>query len=345
MRRLPLLLVAVLGCSDYDLTEGRSDGKGTDPEDSTAPDIDSDTLLEDSADPPVDSGTVTVPDDTSPVQEVPEGKIDVVLLIDVAYVYSCYHAVVGDHASELVGALLSSGADVAVSIASFDDYNVDGEWYVAYGGLPYVLVQQLTTESSLLQSAASTLELKFGGDGPGSGYEAVVQATSGLGYDQDCDSAFDASYDVRPYDEGGSDAFGGRVSGTHSGATPGTGSTAGVGFRSGSKRVIVMFAENTIRDRGEGHDFPVGACLGTATRADAISGIRGVGAKFLGVNAYEFQDDDPALQTQLEDIADSTSSQIDSDGDGARDDIAVFSGSWDWPSTDTLVQGIWDLAQ
>ena len=73
--------------------------------------------------------------------------------------------------------------------------------------------------------------------------------------------------------------------------------------------------------------------------------FRGVTAKFLGVNAYEFQDEDHLLQEQLVDLADSTGSKIDSDGDGARDDTAVLSGSWDWPATSVIVAAIWDLAR
>ncbi|MES2643174.1 MAG: hypothetical protein V4850_27065 [Myxococcota bacterium] len=342
-----LLFLVLAACSEYDLGKTPDEPGGKGRPDTDIPDTDTDTTADSGPGP--DSGMTTVPDDTAPDTDipvdVPAGKIDVVLIVDVAYVYDCYHADVAVHTDALVNALLDSGADVAVAIATFDDYQVSGEWFAASGGLPYVLGQQLTTDRARLLSAASRLGLEWGGDGPGSGLEALVQATSGDGYDQDCNGRFDSTTDVRPFNARGSDAFGGSATGAAVTTTPGTGTRPGVGYRDGSKRVVVLLAENTFRDQAESHDFPSGSCSAAKTRTAAVTAMASVDAKFLGVNAYEFQDIDTALQEQLVDLARSTSSQIDADGDGAYDDVAVLSGSWDWPATDVVMGAIFDLAR
>ena len=332
----PLLAVALVsGCSDYGLNRGNSgpDGKQHDPEEQDPP---TETAV-DSA-PLAETGDTVVP-----AEGVPEGRIDVVLIEDVAYFYDCYHADLAGETDALIDALFDSGADVAMSIASYDDYQVDGEWFASTNGLPYVLEEQITTDESLLHTAAAGLSLEWGGDGPGSGLEALVQVAQGHGYDQDCDAGWDAKTDIRPFATSSSDPFGGTVAGADDSATPGTGSIGGVGFRKDSKRVIVLIAENTLRDATEGHEVPTGTCPGIGTRDDAEHRMLDIGTKFLGVNAYEFQDIDPVLQQQLEDLADTTSSHIDRDLDGAQDDQAVLYGSWDWPPTEQLVQAIWDL--
>jgi hypothetical protein len=334
MRFLALALLAT--CSDYDLSgKGDEPQGGRRPEDTTTPDTDR----------PEDSGTTGGGTVTDPGETVPEGRVDVVLVIDVAYWYDCYRVELPTRAVELVNALFDSGVDVAVSIVTYDDYNVDGEWWVAYGGVPYTLDLQMTTSREQAVAAAGGLEFNWGGDAPGTGYEALLQATTGRGYDQDCDGGLDRDNDIKPYKADSADAFGGGVNGARDSSVPGTGSLAGVGFREGSKRVLVVFAENEMRDRADGHDVPSGACLGVAGRSDAADAVNAIDAKLLGINAYEYQDEDATLQLQLEDLADRTHSKIDADGDGARDDLAVLSGSWDWPATGVIVAGIWDLVE
>lgn len=348
-RLLPLL--ALVACSEYDLGSASSEPDKPDRADTDVTPVDTSATVDTSTD--TDGDTTAVQDDSggdpdtdtdTPV-DVPDGKIDVVLLIDVAYIYDCYHANLATNTDALVNALLDSGANVAISIATYDDYQVSGEWYAASGGLPYALLKQVTTDRSALLSVASGLSLDWGGDGPGTGLEAIVQATSGDGYDQDCDGRIDATTDIRPFNARSSDVFGGAATGSAVTSTPGTGTKPGVGFRDGSKRVVVILAENTFRDQAESHNFPTGSCSAAKTITSAVNGLSSVDAKFLGVNAYEFQDIDPALQGQLVDIARSTSSQIDADSDGAYDDVAVLSGSWDWPATEVVMKAIFDLAR
>lgn len=336
--RAALPLPLLLACSDYGF-QGENGKEGRPRDDSGEHDPRVDTADVDTD--PADSGTTDLPDDTG---NAPEGKVDVMLIIDIAYWYDCYRVDLAVDGGQLVDALFDSGADVAVGVATYDDYMVDGEWFQAWAGYPYVLTTQLTTDRSRAKNAMTSLEFQWGGDDAGDGYEAIVQAAEGLGYDQDCDGKYDEYYDIRPFKQKSSDAFGGGVSGLDDNSATGSGDNPGVGWRDNSKRVIAVFAENLMRDRNEGHTVPSGACPGAASRADAESGIRAVQAKFLGVNAYEYQSEDPRLQEQLEAIASNTGSKIDADGDGSEDDLAVLSGSWDWPATPVIVKAIWDLA-
>lgn len=331
------LLLLLSACSDYDI-QRKSEHPGPD----TRPELQDSAGSKESTPTTSDSTPGTVTDDTPP-EDVPEGRIDVVLLIDVAYFYDCYHADLAQRSDELINALFDSGADVAVALATYDDYNVSGEWYARDGGLPYSLVQQLTTDRTPLLSAASTLKLEWGGDYQGSGYEAIRQAAGGGGYDQDCDQGYDASTDVRPFQSSASDAFSGHTTGSENTSVTGTGTTPGVGFRSGSTRIVILFSENALRDRDLGHDYPTGTCPSGAGRTEAIGALNHINAKFLGVNAYEFQDIDGTLQDQLENLAQQTGSFIDYDGDGAVDDLAVLYGDWDWPATHKVVDAVWDL--
>ncbi len=339
MRFVALALLA--SCTEYDLSGESDDPKGNPREEDTTATTDTDTTVDSGT---TGGGTVTDTDEPGPDDTTPAGRIDIVLVMDVAYWYDCYRVELPERTVELVNALFDSGADLAISIVSYDDYAVDGNWWIAYGGLPYTLNLQMSTSRDQVLAAASALEFTWGGDGPGTGYEALLQATTGRGYDQDCDGSYGSETDIKPYTAGSADAFGGGVNGLRDSSVPGTGSVAGVGFREGSTRVLVVFAENSMRDRADGHDVPSGTCLGVAGRSDAADALNAMSAKLLGVNAYEFQDEDSELQLQLEDLADRTSSKIDRDQDGARDDLAVLSGSWDWPATAVIVQAIWDLA-
>lgn len=341
MRRVSLVAIVAFGCSDYELTQGTdktgqqdSGGRDFNPRDDT-----DDTQLDDT-----DSGKVDNPDTGEQNGDVPAGKIDVALVIDIAYLYDCYRANLPVVTAALVDALFDSGADVAIGAVSYDDYFVDDEWYTAWEGYPYTMVQQLTTDRATAKASMNTLELEWGGDDQGDGHEALVQVASGLGFDQDCNGRYDNYYDIKPFKSSGADAFGGGAGGVYSAAVPGTGPNPGIGWRDGSKRVVVLVIENDIRDSSWGDEMPRG-CPGAATRGDAVAALKAADIEFLGINAYEYQSEDSRPQDQLESLATSMGSKIDADGDGSRDDLAVLGGSWDWPATPKIVSAIWDLTK
>jgi hypothetical protein len=334
IRWLPVVFAA---CSDYDLAEGNSPaGRRPGGSDTFLPDAEIGAIG--------DSADTSRGDTDLPGEPVPEGKIDVVLRIDIAYFYDCYHADLALNATALVDALFDSGADVAVGIATFDDYNVDGEWYTAWGGEPYTFISQLSTDRSRALAAAGRLSLEWGGDGPGTGYEALLQAAEGKAYDQDCDGKLDGGYDIAPFQSGKGDAFGGKVGGNYDSGVPGTGSEGGIGFRKNSKRVVVLVTENGLREARYGDAMPGGTCPAGANKSEAVRALTAIDARLLGVNAYEFWDIDDKPQEQLEAIASQTGSKIDKDGDGKKNELAVFGEDWNWPATAVLVSAIWQLA-
>jgi len=354
MRALVLIAGLLAGCSDYKLNSGgpanqvgpdggaaagdggAGDGggdSGSQPPDDEQGDGGGGSSTDGGGDGGTDGGAVS------------DGrKIDVVILVDTAYWYDCYHPDLAAEVDGLVDALLDSGHDAAVAIATYDDYNVAGQWWAADGGLPYVLLQQLTTDRVRLHAASATLAMVWGGDGPGSGYEAVVQAMRGRGYDQNCNGSYDHDTDVRPFSASSSDAFGGSVTGLEDSGTPGTGTSAGVGFRTGAERVVVLNVQDSIRDTSYGHDIPSGACPGVASESGAASALTGIGAHMVGVNAYEFSDIDSTPQDQLRTLASDTSSLWDADGDGRKNDLAVLSSGWEWPATSDLTRAIFQVS-
>jgi hypothetical protein len=270
--------------------------------------------------------------------------VDVVIIVDVAYSYDCYHPELDTKVPELIDLLFEMDADVNVALGTYDDYTMDGEWWASWDGTPFTMLHQMSSDKEGLKYHAATLEMIYGGDDKGSAYEALYQAMVGHGYDQDCDRYLDSRHDVKPFIDSSSDAFEGRISGSYDESIEGGGTIGGVGFREGSARVVIVSVDNAIRSREEGDDLPTGACPDAASGRDAFSAINSGGAKVLGINVYEWQDEDPLPQQQLQELAYETESYMDADGDGDRDDPAIFYGSWNWPDNAAVVRGVEDLA-
>ncbi len=339
LRLIPALLA--LACSDYNL--------GTDEKGNARPDRPGDSAETSTGDtaPGESDGTSTDSGNTSGDTEdsaPPAGQFDFVFLLDVAYNYDCYHPDLQTKIPALIDAIEATGVDAAYAIATYDDYNVDGEWYSAWGGHPYTVLTQLTTDAARAKAVMAGVEMTWGGDAAGSAFEAVSQAMLGLGFDQACDGAFDTTRDIRPYIGSSGDAYGGAAGSARDSSTPGTGAIPGVGLREGSTRIVILSVDNVIRSRSYGHTMPSGACFDAASDRDAEDALRAQGAQILGVNVYEFWDEDPTPQTQLTSFVGRVGSKIDADGDGSKDDVAVLGGSWDWPATEVTMKAIGDLA-
>lgn len=272
--------------------------------------------------------------------------VDVFLLADEAYSYSCYHPEHSSFIPALATELFSRIPEVTFGFATYDDYKNSGtgtSGWASTGGNPYELQVQLTTDESLINSAARGMDMTYGGDDKGSGYEALYQAMTGVGFDASCDGDFDSGYDVKPFMASSGDAFVGAIEGTYSPAVEGTGSGPGVGFRGAAARIVILGADNIIRDEREDHDLPDDTCDDPASFDVAVESITGNKAKYLGINVYEYQSSDHRLQEQLEELAEATVSYIDEDGDGINDDLAVIDGSWDWPDPTVVVNAVEDL--
>lgn len=269
--------------------------------------------------------------------------VDVFLLVDDAYSYSCYHPTHSEFIPALAEELFSRFNEATFGFGTYDDYKQDGENWASTGGNPYELKVQLTTDLDLIESRSESIEMVYGGDAPGSGYEAMYQAMSGVGFDAACDAEFDSGYDSKPFIPGASDAFTGAVEGSYDPTVESASDGPGVGFRKASAKVVIVGADNVWRDAALDHELPTDTCDDPATPDVAARSITGGDAKFLGVNVYEYYYYDDSIQIQLEAMAEATGSYIDSDDDDEYDDLAVLSGSWDWPEPNVVVDAVEDL--
>ncbi len=273
-----------------------------------------------------------------------EYQLDIFVLLDTAYSYSCYHPNLQEFIEDLVDRLFAEFEDLALGFGTYDDYRWGIDW-TASSGHPYEMVQQVTTNETLVLNAARGQAMVYGGDDEGSAYEALYQAATGHAYDQVCDHIFQDQIDVKPFVSSEDDAFDGKVRGTYRADIEGSGDRGGSGFRAGSSPIFILTADNTIRNAENGHEVPTGTCDQIASFDMATQAVNELHARILGVNVYEYQSYDDTLQQQLVDLALATGSFIDSDDDGAKDDPAVLFGSWQWPDLDLIVDALWDMAE
>jgi hypothetical protein len=232
-------------------------------------------------------------------------------------------------APQLAADLQDIAANVAVEIpdttfgvATFRDYEPYG-----YSMYPYELEQQQTDD--VLSVIASLTGLTYTGwsGGLATGYEALYQAATGAGYDEDCDGSFDSGNDVRPFYASPVDSFMGLVAGSANPSLSGTGDRGGMGFREGVLPIILLVTHSMIRDPVAGDPTP-GGCSGDADMYEAYLAFSELGAKFIGVwgdAGMTF----PSTRGQLEAFAVITDSYFDLDGDWVEEPAVV-----DWDGSD-----------
>jgi len=217
--------------------------------------------------------------------------------------------------------------DVSMGVAEFDDYAYGG-WLSQMGNsgagdLPFRLRQQITSNYGAVQSALSALSVRDGADAPESSMEAVFQAATGAGFDQDCDNNYDSSTDVPPFIPVSSgpdqDAFGGSVSGTYNPGVAGTGQIGGGGFRTGSVPIIVYTTDNLMRDPDGGYEAPPG-CSDPAGSDDVIDAVTSIGGRLIAVGT------NGTPIPQMTSLANATNSTADLNGDGSPEPL-VFQGT------------------
>ena len=276
-------------------------------------------------------------------EEVPveQELVDVFLLLDVAYNYSCYHPDLDRFIDEVIDELYVHFDNVAVGFGVYDDYPEPG-WTVP-GNKAYEIRHQISTDHDSVKEAARGLTMEYGGRGPGSTHEALYQAVWGAGYDHECDGVYDEATDVPPFTPRADDAFGGLEAGAHDPSVPGTGERRGVGWREGAAHIVIVSIDNMIRDAALTHPLPEGTCGAPASPELVARAFTTTDTRLLGINVYEWQDSDPVPQAQLEALVESTGSHIDADGDGLRDEPAVLAAGWDWPPMWQVMDAVEDL--
>ncbi len=282
---------------------------------------------------------VTVPERTT-VEETFDFTLsvqmgDVVFILDTTGSMSSTLNGMSSEFSTLVTEIARELPDAQFGVASFDDYNHGG--YGSGSDLPFLLEQQVTSNTTSVQSALSRLSASGGSDGPESGMEALYQALTGAGYDQNCNGSYDAADDVRPFLASGSDPFGGSGGQGYSSSSPGGGTGGGMGFRDYALPVIVYATDNYMRDSAS-YGTP-GGCPGDASGTQVVNAALDRGAYLIGIGASS-----SLPIAQMTTLANQTNSLADTDGDGRVDDVLVF--TWSGSSStlrSTIVSAIDDL--
>ncbi len=237
---------------------------------------------------------------------------------------------VADNFIDVAGEINSLIPDLTFGVASFDDYNYTppgldpGYGYGSGDDLPFKRRQQQTTDLSAAQSALASLVAGGGDDWTESTIEALYQAATGAGYDQDCDGIFDPGTDVQPFVTSPTDAFNGNVIGTFNSGVTGTGSLGGNAFRPGAVPILVYSSDATVRNAfppyGEGPkgSMPPTGCDPDASAPMLSSALSDINAKAIGVAAVT---SDPVSAMEM--VAGFTDSWLDLNGNGSAD-----AGEW-----------------
>ncbi len=295
---------------------------------------------------PADAGSVivgiyvTVPERTN-VEETFEFTLsvsqgDIGFLLDTTCSMSGTLNSMAAEFSTIVTQVSANVPDAQYAVATFDDYNYGS--YGTSGDLIYSLVQPITTSTSRVQSALSSLSVHNGVDGPEGSMEAVYQALSGAGYDMNCNNSFDSSKDARPFIASGGDPFNGGGGQNYDAGIPGIGTGGGMGFRPYALPVLVYVTDNYMRDPENGYGSP-GGCPGDAGQSDVVAAAGALNSTLIGIAVSG-----SLPLAQMNSLATRTSSYADTDGDGAADDALVF--QWSGSSATlrtTIVDAISDL--
>ena len=267
---------------------------------------------------------------------------DVLFLIDTTCSMSTTLNGMSSEFSNIVSGLSTALPDAEYGVATFDDYPDGSHGSTSSGDKPYILKQQVTDNTSAVQSTLSGLGLHGGGDTPESSMEALYQALTGVGYDMTCDGNYTSTTDVYPFLASSGDLFGGSGGQWYNSSTSGGGTGGGAGFRDYALPIVVYATDAQMRDSESSssslNGVPRQACH-NAGYSDVVSAATSQGAYLIGIAVGG-----SSPVSQMNQLADATSSYADTDGDGAADDKLVF--QWNGGSSTlrtTIVDAVTDL--
>ncbi len=268
---------------------------------------------------------------------------DIAFIIDTTCSMGGTISAVASEFSTMVGELATVLPDAAYGVGGHDDYPFGSMGSVG-SDKPFYLLQQVTTDTAAVQRGLGRLITHSGADGPESGTEALYQAASGAGYDQNCNGSYDASLDVYPFMADPSDPFGGRGGDYYDSSTVGGGTVGGFGFREYALPVVVLASDNYFRDPESSnamYNSTPGGCPIDAGMSDAVSAFLNIGAYFVGVSV-----NGTTGYPQMITFAQDTGSLADLDGDGVAEEevVQTWSGSSSTFRT-TVVEAITQLVQ
>ncbi len=249
---------------------------------------------------------------------------DIVFLLDTTCSMSSTLRGAASRFADVAGELEDTFDELAFGVATFDDYNYSGMG--ATPDKPFILVQQVTDDVDDTQSALNGLTTHNGSDTQESDFEAIYQAATGIGYDQDCDGSYDDSDDVPAFLSSFSDAFNG--TGPSAGSASGDGDIGGMGFREYALPIIFYATDYYMRDADSSNSTLAatpGGCPGDAGFNAVVDALAEIGGYVVGVDVGSGGSYGP--YDQMIDLAYATNSVADLDGDGTASDPLVFSVS------------------
>jgi hypothetical protein len=264
---------------------------------------------------------------------------DVVFILDTTGSMLTTLNAMRDEFGSIATDLASTIPDTEFGVASFDDY-----YYSGMGGgwdptdRPFQLRTQVTDNMARVQSELGSLTANGGDDLPESTIEALYQALTGKGYDQNCNGVYDEPTDVRPFIAEGADLFGGAGGQNYEETSSGGGTLGGMGFRDHALPILIYTTNAELRDPGNGYSGP-GGCGQDADSDLVVDAALDRSAYLIGIGART-----SAPIPQMEDLAASTGSYADLDDDGFADDPLVF--EWTGSSgafRETITQAVDDL--
>jgi len=221
--------------------------------------------------------------------------------------------------------------DMAYGFADYDDYTCCGYGSSSSGDRPFILQQQMTTDTALVQAALNACPNHYGGDWEESTIEALYQAITGAGYDMNCDRSFSTNDDVMPFIASSSDPFGGTGGEAYDASTPDGGTKGGMGFREYALPILVYATDAPLRDPDAGYGTP-GGCPIDAGSNDVVAELAALGGYVIGVSV-----NGTSGYAQMVTLAQLTGSYADTDGDGAADDVLVTTWSGSNPAFRTAI--------
>jgi len=256
---------------------------------------------------------------------------DVAFVVDTTCSMSGFANQVANSFSGIAAEVATRIPDVTFGAATFDDYNYagGGEEMGSGADKPWILLQQQTSDMSLVNSALGSISIHNGADWPESSIEALYQAASGAGFDQDCSNSYDSGDDVLPFIAHPGDAFQGTSNEVYDPNVEGTGEMGGMGFRENVLPIIIYATDAEMRDPESGYNVPgSGSCNpGAAGMSDATRALNDLGAKAIGIVVNSGSGSVP--YNQMTEIAAATGTYADFDGDGDDDPGVLLWNSGD----------------
>jgi hypothetical protein len=262
------------------------------------------------------------------VGQTSDQATDVTFLLDTTCSMSSTADAMATEFVDMTVQLATVKLDIHYGFATFDDYAFGTYGSSDAGDKPFILRQSVTNDVSAVLESLADVPIHGGVDGPESSIEALYQTLTGAGYDQNCNAIFDPTTDVLPFMASEDDPFMGEAGSAQTDEMGGTGFIGGVGFRAGSRPIIVYATDNVLRDPEEGYGVP-GGCPGDAGGSDVVAAVMARDATLIGISTSSWSSDS---FDQMVSLARATGSIVDLDDDGTADDPLVF--SWTGSSTE-----------